>query len=410
MHQASFLAMAAVGIVAMGMSVKAAEPLPPITKVEIVSQEQGFKVNGQPFFPIMSWAQKPTAERFKMLRGLGINTFCGDQKGATVQCEVAKEAGGYAIAHWKGEAVSPYLLAWIQGDEPDMPRKDDGGIWVPKAGRSVKEVIELYKKLKAADKTRPVLVTFTAHFMKEQRSRYTEAQQKELYSGFVNAADVIGFDTYPIYGSGHPSHLNWPAYGTEQLCAYAGSKRPVYAWIETHKGSRWMTYSKQPDVLPKHTRFEVWGCIIRGATAIGYFTHAWRPKFTEFAPTKDMQAELKRLNTQITRLAPDILAPPAKAKVQMTIAGGLPCHVKATQTSSQIFIIAQIIDLGPDGEKKKQFQPVSPRGGKATFKVPGLKAGASIEVVDENRTIKAQAGGFTDDFGPLGEHLYRIGK
>ena len=38
----------------------------------------------------------------------------------------------------------------------------------------------------------------------------------------------------------------------------------------------------------------------------------------------------------------------------------------------------------------------------------GLKAGEKIEVVDENRTIGAEAGQFGDDFGPLAEHVYRI--
>jgi len=382
-------------------------PLPPIEKVEVVSQEQGLKVNGQPFFPIMSWLQKPA--NFRKLRDLGINTFCGDQKGAAAQCDGAREAGGYAVAHYKeGESAGPHLLAWVQGDEPDMPARNDGGIWVPKAGRSVSEVVEHYRKVKAARPARPVLVTFTAHFMDQERSRYSEEKQKELYGGYVNAADIVGFDTYPIYGWGSPSRLNWPAYGTEQLREYAGTKRPVYAWIETHKGSKWMSYEKQPDVLPVHTRFEVWGCIIRGAAAIGYFTHAWRPSFTEFAPTPDMQAELKRLNGQVTRLAPAILAPAARVKVRMATGGGLPCHLKATQTATHTWIFAQVIDLGPDGEKKGQFEPVSPRGGRAVFTVPGLKAGTAVEVVEENRTLAAEAGSFADAFEPLAVHVYRI--
>lgn len=58
----------------------------------------------------------------------------------------------------------------------------------------------------------------------------------------------------------------------------------------------------------------------------------------------------------------------------------------------------------------RQFAPVSPREGKATFTVAGLKAGTKIEVVDESRTITAEDGKFSDTFGPLVEHVYRIGK
>jgi hypothetical protein len=275
--------------------------------------------------------------------------------------------------------------------------------------QSPAEVLEHYNLIRQHAGTRPVFLTLCTYFMKESAGKYTDAQKQTMYPAYVRATDVAGFDVYPIYGSGTPGHLNWPAYGVTQLRELAGPKRPIYAWIETSKGSKWMTYSKQPDVLPMHTRHEVWGAIIRGATVIGYFTHAWKPSFREFAPTAEMQAELKRLNGQLTRLAPDILAPVTKRRVQMTIEGGLQCHLKATERKGTLTIFAQNQDLGINEKKAKQFQPISPRGGKATFTVAGLKAGTKIEVVDENRTITATQGGFTDEFGKLAEHVYRIG-
>jgi hypothetical protein len=135
--------------------------------------------------------------------------------------------------------------------------------------------------------------------------------------------------------------------------------------------------------------------IIRGATAIGYFTHAWRPTFTEFRPTEAMQRELKRLNGQITRLAPAILAAPAAGKVRMEMPGGIPCHVRATSSGRGVHVFAQNID-------------VKGRSGTATIHVPGLKAGAQVEVIDEGRTLTAGAGRFTDTFAALQEHVYRV--
>jgi hypothetical protein len=108
-----------------------------------------------------------------------------------------------------------------------------------------------------------------------------------------------------------------------------------------------------------------------------------------------MRAELKRLNGQITRLAPAILADPAPAKIEMTMADGLACHHKATQLDGAVYIFAQNMDIDR-------------RAGTATFRVEGLQAGAAIEVVDEGRTLAAQDGQFTDAFGPLAEHIYRI--
>jgi hypothetical protein len=169
-----------------------------------------------------------------------------------------------------------------------------------------------------------------------------------------------------------------------------------------------MSYDKQPDVLPVHTRNEVWQAIIRGATAIGYFTHAWFPEFKEFAATQEMQAELRRLNAQLTRLAPAILAPVTKQKIEMKLGEDLNCHFKATESDGVMFIFAQNVDLGPGAEDAKQFDPIRPRNGKAIFYVEGLKAGTKIEVVDENRIIRAEKGKFTDEFAPLTEHIYRF--
>jgi hypothetical protein len=391
------------------LTLSATDPLPPIQTVAI-GENLEFEVNGKTFFPIMSWAQDP--KNFKMLRGLGINTFCGNQSkvSAKAQCEAAQAAGGYAVAGFKtdgdGGIGSPRLLAWLHGDEPDNPRKQDDGTYAPK--RTVDEVVAQFKRIKAADTSRPVFVTFTTQYMKQKVGKYDRATQKRLYPAYVEACDVAGFDEYPIYGSGHASRLNWPAYATTQLREIAGPERPIYAWIETAKGSKWMTYSKQPDVLPRHTRFEVWGVIINGATAIGYFTHVWRPEFKEFAPDAAMQAELARINSQITRLAPAILAPKAKAAIGMKMSDSMECHFKATERGGEVTLFAQNRDLGPGAASAKQFQPIKPRGGKATFTVAGLKAGTTIEVLDENRSITAADGSFVDEFGPLAEHIYRL--
>ncbi len=400
----------------------ALEPIRTVT----IGENREFLVNGKPFLPIMSWAQSPKS--FKLLRSVGMNSFAG-RDGKEV-LEAAKEVDGYVIMHFNDETKfaigDSHLLGWIHRDEPDMPQKSQqiatpdqiegaeenkGGAarkFEPKEPPAV--TIERYEKIKQADKSRPVFLTFTGHFTPRITSHYGLEQKAELYPQYIKVADVVGFDIYPIYGHGRPGWLNRPADGVAELRELAGPGKPVYAWIETHKGSRWMTYEKQPDVLPVHTRYQVWGCLIQGATGIGYFTHAWRPVFKEFAPTAPMQAELARLNGQITQLAPAILAAPAKVEVSMTMSDELDCHFKATEHDKSLYIFAQNRDLGPNAENLGQFQPINPRGGKATFKVAGLKAGTKVEVVDEERAITAVDGGFNDDFAALAEHIYRIAQ
>ncbi len=391
------------------------EPLPPINDVELGVRGE-FLVNGEPFLPIMSWLQHPTRWiSFEELRGLHFNTFMGNQVSALEQARAAGDAGGYAVVRLGdpeeiAEAAGhDYLLGWHHPDEPDMPRASEDGGFEPKI--PPEEIADNYRFVKDEGIERPVFVTFTANFMEEFRGRYSAGQQAEMYPAFVASADVVGYDHYPIYGHGRPAWLNRQASGVAQLVELAEG-RPVYSWIETSRGSRWMTYERQPDVLPEHTRYQVWSALIKGATAIGYFTHAWEPEFTEFAPTEEMQEELKRLNEQITRLAPAILAPPTDREIAMaiptTMEPDMGSRFLATEYEGDLYIFAQNTDLGPEAEQAGQFDPISPREGVARIRVEGLEAGTEIEVVDEDRTITAGDGEFRDGFDPLGERIYRI--
>ena len=64
-----------------------------------------------------------------------------------------------------------------------------------------------------------------------------------------------------------------------------------------------------------------------------------------------MQKELARLNAQITRLAPAILADPAKEKIEMIMSDNLTCSFKFTNSEGSIYIFAENNDLGPWGRK-----------------------------------------------------------
>jgi hypothetical protein len=371
----------------------ALEPIRSVT----VGPNRELLVNGKPFFPIMSWAQPN--KNYAQLRGLGFNAHAGNADPAS-----AWETGAYVVPGFRKEKMeNPNILGWIFDDEPDMPR-GKGKEAQPR--QQPEAVVEKAERIKTSDPDRLLFMTLTGHFLKEQ-STYPEELRNKIYPEFIKRTDVVGFDIYPIYGSGYASHLDWVGKGVSRLRELGGD-RPLYAWIETSKGSKWMSYDKQPDVLPIHTRNEVWQAIIRGATAIGYFTHAWFPEFKEFAATEEMQAELGRLNAQLTRLGPAILAPVTRRKIEMKLGEDLNCHFKATEIDGDLFIFAQNIDLGPGAEKAKQFDPIHPRNGKATFVVERLKAGTEIEVLDENRTIRAEKGKFTDEFAPLAEHIYRF--
>jgi hypothetical protein len=373
----------------LGASTQDPPPLDPIQKVEI-GQNREMLVNGKPFFPLMSWAQ--STRRFPLLRSLGFNAFSGGK--AKDYCDAAQKAGGYAMPGFdETQKGHPALLAWTQGDEPDL------GFDKGKPRRTAEDVVEAYKRLRGKDDTRPVFQNLTSCFMESgpDAGKRTPEERKAYYGVLVAGADVFGFDIYPIYGWNKDNQLHWVADGVRDLRELAGPRKPVIAFIETSKGSKWIGIDRQKDVKPEHTRAEVWMAIIRGATGIAYFTHAWVPEFTEFRPDDAMQKELLRLNGQITRLAPVLLGDPAKAKVTVSFRGGLKGDVLAREHDGRVHLFANLLDM--DGKSSS-----------ATFGVEGLRKGAKIDVLDENRQIVAGDASFTDEFGPLAVHLYRIEK
>jgi hypothetical protein len=256
------------------------------------------------------------------------------------------------------------------------------------------ETLVEYRKIKAADPARPVFMTLTGNFHPHFR-KWSDAERNRLYSAYVQATDVVGYDIYPIYGWNKPEWLHLVHDATEQLVDMAGN-RPVYAWIETTKGGQWTgPLEGQKEVTPAHIRAEVWMSICSGATAIGYFTHVWKPSYHQFGVPKDNREALLEINSQITRLAPAILGRPPRRPVAIEPKEEVKLDAMAREHDGKLYVFAVNYD--------ERLLPAT-----ATIKVPGLVAGTKVEVVDESRTIPAAAGEFTDTFEPLAVHIYRI--
>jgi hypothetical protein len=268
------------------------------------------------------------------------------------------------------------------------------------APRAMPEVtMRKYRTVKDGDSSRPLFMTLTGHFHPFFKE-YTEAQ-RAWYPQYIEAADVVGYDIYPIYGWNKPEWLHLVHEATEKLVQLAGT-RPVYAWIETSKGSQWTgELERQKDVKPEHIRAEVWMSICRGATAIGYFTHIWKPEYAQFGVPEENRRALRQINEQITRLAPVILGHPAHAAgagrraVSIQSAVGVKLDLMARQSGKEMYLFAVNYD-----ERARETV--------GTIQVEGLAAGASVSVVDEGRTVEAQAGAFSDTFAPLAVHIYRL--
>jgi hypothetical protein len=256
------------------------------------------------------------------------------------------------------------------------------------------ECMKEYRAIKAADPSRPVFMTLTGNFHPHFK-KWSEQERTSLYPKYVEATDVVGYDIYPIYGWNKPEWLHLGHEATRLLVDMAPGQ-PVYAWIETSKGGQWTgPLERQNDVTPAHIRAEVWMSICRGATAIGYFTHVWKPSYKQFGVPEENRRAIREINEQITRLAPAILGAPPRCPVTIDAPDSVKLDVMAKRLDGARYVFAVNYD--------ERLRPA-----KATVRVPGLPAGTSVVVVDEDRTLRSAAGSFSDSFEPLAVHIYRV--
>jgi hypothetical protein len=252
-------------------------------------------------------------------------------------------------------------------------------------------VLVAYRWMKRANPDRPVFMTLSPAFM-QASDDYDPLAKEQLYQLCVLLCDVAGV------AFRQPADPTTVGAGVSELRTVAGPTRPVYAWMTLDGGGA--------NLEPKRIRAGVWSALIRGATGIGYLTTSLAPSEEGAQLTVRLAAELKRLNGQLARLAPAILAASARPAIELQTEEDQACHFKATEWKGSIYIFAHRIDSGSSEEGPAEA-PASSGPVKAVFRVEGLKAGARVEVVDENRVISADEGGFTDDFAPLTEHIYR---
>jgi hypothetical protein len=516
---------------AHALATLADQPLPAIEKVEI--RQRVFYVNGQPFFPLMSWLQD--AKNLPAVKACGMNATAGYWPGSSNTENVAE----YLTLVDKHQlyGVMPYdsqlhgrsnLLGYIHGDEPDLPRQVsdaeivpgpqlrinrktplwklvDGvthswsvldplaeaqlavrlkgpvtveslAIWLtvspglavakevsfdgdgreiaratlkqergrqaipldkPATFRELRlnvhstypgeqvwgsigeiegfgptgenvllsppryeprsqpaDTLKIYEQIKAADPSRPVLMTLTGNFH-PHFGKWSETRRAALYPAYIRATDVIGYDIYPIYGWNKPEWIHL-VHDATRLLADESSPRPVYAWIETSKGGQWTgPLERQKDVTPQHIRAETWMAICGGATAIGYFTHVWKPTYHQFGVPDQNRAALRQINEQITRLTPAVLGDAPQQTVSIACEDDVRAGALAKLHGGCLYVFAVNFD--------SRLQRTN-----ATISITGLPAATKIEVVDEDRSLTAQAGSFADVFEPLAVHVYRV--
>lgn len=352
------------------------------------------------YFPVGVWLQSPAnAERY---RAAGINLFIGLWRGPTdEQLAQLKRAGVRVFCEQNAAALArkddPTIAGWLLPDEPDNAQEQKD----PKTGKTgygppvrPEEVVRWYEKARDADPTRPVLLNLGQGVGYDQWHGRGSEGKPEDYLTYVRGGDIVGFDVYPAasgYGPAGHNDLWLVGQGVRRLGQWTGGRKLVWNCLEcTAIGGP----PNKP--TPKQVRSEAWLGLVHGSRGIVWFCHQFAPKFNEHALLDDpeMLAAVAAINGEIRELAPVLNSPNADVPATATssdAAAPLAAMTKRHGGATYVFAV---------GTRDKAVR--------GTFTVPGVPAGAAVEVIGENRKVDVTGGKFEDEFEPYGVHLYRI--
>lgn len=342
---------------------------PPVRIVSTLGR--AILVDGRPFFPVMAWA--PCAEDIDDLSALGIDVVMGNSCGDGDTLAGATSGRMYSVLEYSsgGGEELPGLIGYYQPDEAD-------GHGILPAALPARDAAARAGKL--------VFQTLSAHFADEQDPVSAEIG-KEIYPGYVEKADVLGFVLYPLaHYCGHP-HIGLASVYREQrdLVRLARGK-PTYQWIELNE----LEHLCGPDpVSAAEVRAEVWLAIAGGATGIGYFAHGWPGGlWRRIHVSSEIRAEVRRTNEAIRRFAHILLAPQVEARM----IPNSPVQVGARRMRSKTWLVAV----------NSTYARV-----RTSFGAVGVRPGQA-HVLGENRKLRVRRGGLTDTFEPLQVHVYEL--
>ena len=359
--------------------------------------------HGPPFrpsyFPIAVWLQNPAnAPRY---RAAGINLYVGLWQGPTKeQLAALTKAGMPVICHQNklglAHRADPIIGGWMHGDEPDNAQPVTDPVTGKKSyGPPIPppRIVEDYRRLRKNDPTRPILLNLGQGVANDEWIGRGPGAKLEDYKTYVQGADIVSFDVYPVADLRRPdgeNYLWYVAKGVQRLREWTGGKKRIWNCIESSR------INSDKKVTPEQLRAEVWMSLIHGSTGLIYFVHEFKPKFNEHALLDDptLLAAVTVLNRQIRSLAPVLNRPTLTpgASVESSTSD-VPIAAMTKRHGGATYVFAVGMRNAP---------------AHGAFMVNGLPKTATAEVIGEGRRIPVSGGHFEDAFSPYAVHLYRI--
>lgn len=340
-------------------------------EVKIDHFERMTIVDGKPFMPLgFAWEGPMTEEIFEYLAKNGCNAvsvFPNTIKGMLEWMDKAQKAGiKFKVAFDakdKAEAEKwinagkdhPALLAWDIFDERFTIQ------WGKDNYALIKQRCE---ELKALDPYHPV-------YINENQYGLTYLKTKNLYF----PGDIVSIDYYAWTPSGNFQVTSDYMRMMDEMGRADG--RPCWIYL---LGAGYAFWASR-DYTPSEHDFSAYTSIINGGSGIFYF--ASHPK------SESSWNRIKRIFKELGELTPVIASVEDAPKIQCS-APTIQILVKRHEGKTYIITV------------NSSKEPVDAR-----FAIPGLKA-SEVEVMFEDRSIKASAETFEDKFEGFQRHVYVI--
>ncbi len=322
-------------------------------------------VNGEPFFARGLYHVKP--EDYELVRAQGFNA---------VQCPApnvpAAEAAGLKAGVQLYASGRPGSERWCAAMDSVVDNDCVFSWWIqdePGASAPVVEMLaDAYMYIRTHDPNRPA---------------YTCLNNPNAYEVSAPQTDIVSADVYPI--------------GRSPLTTISDTLDHARAVIPEHVmyfiGQVW-PWPNGPMVTPAQHRCMTYLALAHGAR--GLFWYSFRdPDWYLPENNPELWAEMKTVNDELIVLEPALLT---VNLAQMVVAAeGGEVHVALKRVGPELYIIA----VNPGEE------PVG-----ATIDVadlaPGVNCAPEVQVRFEGRGVRLSDGVLTDEFDPLGVHVYRL--
>ena len=271
------------------------------------------------------------------------------------------------------DADKSNLIAWLAPDEPDGHHTDP------------KTTSAFYSRLKRVNPDLPVFMNFSGGHV----VGYQEKNWKHPYAGWMEGADWVGSDIYPVTGWNQPKALNLVGKSIERLRSINPDK-PQFAFIETSdQALPWLPDA--PGVNAGQFRAEIWNAVIHGARGIIYFPQQFKPGFSYDATPPEIQAEMKVQNAALTDLSGVLLSKHNPKGYGIELPDGMEGTVRTYRGKTYLIVLNLNRRAVTD----------------AHIKLTGIPDGAT-RVYNENRTVQITNGEIVDSFDGYQPRIYRV--